>query len=157
MERKSFLTTIIFVYFIASTVGLKANQTEIFGLAKLRKNEVHVLSSFWPLQSVTGVVGSVLNIFVLYIFISDRQTLTTSINLMIWSVSRVEVDNTSDLLFMMDTLFRLLYSSLALHWRSYLMYYRTSLLHQLISFETVRGGRGKYIGHFITVMSRSVC
>ena len=140
MERKSFLTTIIFVYFIASTVGLKANQTEIFGLANLRKNEVHVLSSFWPLQSLTGLVGSVLNIFVLYIFISDRQTLTTSINLMIWSVSRVEVDNTSDLLFMMDTLFRLLYSSLALHWRSYLMYYRTSLLHQLISFETVRGG-----------------
>ena len=38
----------------------------------------------------------------------------------------------------MDTLFRLLYSSVAIHWRSYLMYFQLSLLPDLLSLEMVR-------------------
>ena len=76
------LITIIFIFWIASTAGIQVNQTE--GLGGFRREEVHGLSNLWPLHSLTGLLGSILNIFVLYIFISDRQTLTTSINSMIW-------------------------------------------------------------------------
>lgn len=127
----------IFVYFIASSSGIQVNQTELFGPAKFRSDLGHSLATFWPLHSLTGLIGSLLNIFVLYIFISDRQTLTTSINCMIWYI---EFPQCWSLLLSsrMDTLFRLLYSSVAVHWRSYLMYFRRTLLQDLLSFETVR-------------------
>ena len=38
----------------------------------------------------------------------------------------------------MDTLFRLLYSSVAIHWRSYLLYFHQSLFTDLLSLEMVR-------------------
>ena len=77
---------IIFIYLIVSAVGLQSNYTEISGSAaeESRKKGRHVLSKYWPLHSLTGLLGSFLNMFVLYIFISDRETLTTSINSMIW-------------------------------------------------------------------------
>ena len=135
MTRILLLAT--FVYFIASSSGIQVNQTELFGLAKFRKDPGHSLAPFWPLHSLTGLIGSLLNIFVLYIFISDRQTLTTSINCMIWYI---EFTFCWSLLLSsrMDTLFRLLCSSVAVHWRSYLMYFRRTLLQDLLSFETVR-------------------
>ena len=86
MKRISFFTMIIFIYLIVSTVGLQSNHTEISVSVteESRKKGTHVLSKYWPLLSLTGVLGSFLNMFVLYIFISDRETLTTSINSMIW-------------------------------------------------------------------------
>ena len=86
MKRKSWFTMIIFIFLIVSAVGLQSNYTEISGSAAEESSEKgrHVLSKYWPLHSLTGLLGSFLNMFVLYIFISDRETLTTSINSMIW-------------------------------------------------------------------------
>ena len=47
-------------------------------------NKVHFTTSLWPFQSAIGLIGSLLNGFVLYIFIQDRESLTTSVNAMIW-------------------------------------------------------------------------
>lgn len=76
---------IIFIYLIVSTVGLQSNHTETpWSAAEESRRKGHILSKYWPLHSLTGLLGSFLNMLVLYIFISDRETLTTSINSMIW-------------------------------------------------------------------------
>ena len=43
----------------------------------------HKFSRFWPLLSSIGVVGTVFNSYVLYCFISERNTMVTSVNVMI--------------------------------------------------------------------------
>ena len=79
MKRKSWFTLAIFIYLIVTTDGLQSNHT-----AEESRQKGHILSKYWPLLSLTGLLGSFLNMFVLYIFTSDRETLATSINSMIW-------------------------------------------------------------------------
>ena len=43
----------------------------------------HKFSRFWPLLSSIGVLGTVFNSYVLYCFISERNTMVTSVNVMI--------------------------------------------------------------------------
>ena len=85
MKRRSCFTLLMFIYLIVTTVGLQSNHTETSGSAvREPRRKGHLLSKYWPLLSLTGLLGSCLNMFVLYIFISGRETLTTSINSMIW-------------------------------------------------------------------------
>ena len=43
----------------------------------------HRLSRAWPLLSAIGVLGTVTNSYVLYCFISERNNMVTSVNVMI--------------------------------------------------------------------------
>ena len=43
----------------------------------------HKFSRFWPMLSSIGVVGTILNSYVLYCFISERNNMVTSVNVMI--------------------------------------------------------------------------
>ena len=38
----------------------------------------------WSYNIVVGLIGSVLNSYILYIFISERHSMITSVNAMIW-------------------------------------------------------------------------
>ena len=43
----------------------------------------HKLYYLWPLLSAFGMVGTVLNSYVLFVFYSERHSLVTSVNAMI--------------------------------------------------------------------------
>ena len=44
----------------------------------------HKLSYYWLLQSFIGLIGTILNSFVLNIFVKEKRSLATSVNFMIW-------------------------------------------------------------------------
>ena len=48
------------------------------------KKTSHFTCSLWPYQMLVGLAGVVLNSHVLRIFITERDTLVTSVNSMIW-------------------------------------------------------------------------
>ena len=53
----------------------------------------HKFSRFWPLLSSIGVMGTIFNSYVLYCFISERNTMVTSVNVMIGWVGRaIDID-----------------------------------------------------------------
>ena len=78
-----------------------------------RKNQEHFLVKYgaWQSLSVLGLLGTVSNAFILNTFYSERHSMVTSVNAMIC----------------MDTLFRLLYATIGIHWRTYNMLYRQPL------------------------------
>ena len=78
-----------------------------------RKNQEHFLVKYgaWQSLSVLGLLGTVSNAFILNTFYSERHSMVTSVNAMIC----------------MDTLFRLLYVTIGIHWRTYNMLYRQTL------------------------------
>ena len=43
----------------------------------------HKFSKFWPLLSSIGVMGTIFNSYLLYCFISERNNMVTSVNVMI--------------------------------------------------------------------------
>ena len=43
----------------------------------------HKLAHLWPLQSVVGLVGVILNSIVFYMFVSERQNMANSVNVLI--------------------------------------------------------------------------
>ena len=47
-------------------------------------NEPHITTYLWPIQSGIGVIGTVFNGLLLYVFIQERESLTTSVNVLIW-------------------------------------------------------------------------
>ena len=44
----------------------------------------HKLQHLWPLQSIVGLVGVILNSVVFYMFVSERQNMANSVNVLIW-------------------------------------------------------------------------
>ena len=44
----------------------------------------HKLAHLWPLQSIVGLVGVALNSIVFYMFVSERQNMAKSVNVLIW-------------------------------------------------------------------------
>ena len=48
----------------------------------------------------------------------------------------------------MDTVYKLIYSTLAVHWRSYLMYSETNLFRELINFYCIIIYSDSMIIHF---------
>ena len=59
----------------------------------------------WQLLSLVGLFGTMLNSFLLYIFYSERNIMASSVNSMIY----------------MNTVYRLIYSTVSIHWRTYNM------------------------------------
>ena len=45
----------------------------------------HPVAGLWALSSALGGLGSLLNTFVLHMFVLERQALVSSVNAMIWS------------------------------------------------------------------------
>ena len=81
------------------------------------KTQEHFLVKYgaWQSLSVLGLLGTVSNAFLLNTFYSERQSMATSVNAMIC----------------MDTLFRLLYATIGIHWRTFNMLYHQSLFQAL--------------------------
>ena len=78
-----------------------------------RKNQEHFLVKYgaWQSLSVLGLLGTLSNAFLLKTFYSERQSMVTSVNAMIC----------------MDTLYRLLYATIGIHWRTFNMLYQQPL------------------------------
>ena len=57
----------------------------------------HKLAHLWPLQSIVGLVGVALNSIVFYMFVSERQNMANSVNVLIW-YSMVHLAHTSTII-----------------------------------------------------------
>ena len=79
------------------------------------KKQDHFLVKYgaWQSLSVLGLLGTLSNAFLLNPFYSERQSMVTSVNAMIC----------------MDTLYRLLYATIGIHWRTFNMLYHQPLFH----------------------------
>ena len=65
----------------------------------------HKMSIAWSLHPIIGIVGTVLNSFVLYMFVRERQNMISLINLLI----------------LLDTLYRLAISLVGVPWKGFLL------------------------------------
>ena len=79
------------------------------------------MSLAWSFHPVLGIIGTILNSFVLYIFVKERQSMVTLINIMI----------------LLDTIYRLLISSVAVHWKCFLMATDTYIFSFLMTKDIV--------------------
>ena len=76
--------TFVFFLLLHSVTSSSHNSTQ----SRRRRSE-HVLAPWWRLQSVTGVVGTLLNSFTLYMFIIERSNLINTVNAMILYVCQL--------------------------------------------------------------------
>ena len=83
MKHKHF-TALIFIFLIGATSGVLERNSSYLPFNDYTKARSARLAWLWFLQSLLGLVGSVLNSIVLLIFIGERQTMATSVNSMIW-------------------------------------------------------------------------
>ena len=100
------------------------NQTIAYNFRDFeKKKSEHFLVSWkaWQMLSGVGSFGTLSNSFLLYTFYSERKVLATSVNTMVC----------------MDTLYRFLYSTFAIHWRTYNMVSDRTLFQGLLEGETV--------------------
>ena len=114
MEGRHRLVTLVLLLLLSRTVSQNVTGSG-------HQKSQHKFSSWWPLLSSIGVLGTIFNSYVLYCFISERNNMVTSVNVMIG----------------MDTTYRLVHSSVAIHWRSYLMYSDINIFSQWIDLEMV--------------------
>ena len=75
----------------------------------------------WQFLSFLGLFGTISNSFLLYIFHSERKFMATSVNAMIC----------------MDTLYRLVYATVSIHWRTYNMVQEQTLFHSWMDRDQV--------------------
>ena len=92
----------------------------------------HKLQHLWPLQSIVGLVGVILNSIVFYMFVSERQNMANSVNVLIWCGMSLQRQIILPLLqhninFRMHTVYCFIYSAISMHWRSIIMYTRSPL------------------------------
>ena len=76
----------------------------------------------WHLLSVVGMIGTVSNLFLLHCFYTERAVLATSVNAMIC----------------MDTLHKVVYSAVIVHWRNYVMIGRYPVFQEWLGNRNVR-------------------
>ena len=80
---------LLFVLFVLLITGEGANvdmgnNTGITDSHNNQKSRLHHhLDAMWPLQSLIGILGTLLNSFLAYVFYHERQALSTSVNMMI--------------------------------------------------------------------------
>ena len=141
--QKSTLTMkFILLLFLLSTIlhtkCLSSNET-----FTMKKAE-HKMSIAWSFYPFLGIIGFILNSFVLYMFVQERQNMISLINLLIW----------------LDTLYRLVISLLGVPWKGYLMATDSYLFPWLMSSQMVsRAKSHDCLTHkiIITLSYRNVC
>ena len=77
----------IFLFFILGFFisGITSENTTSLDIGyKVIEKKKHFLSSYWPCQSVFGMIGTFLNCYVLYAAFEERHSLISSVNAMIW-------------------------------------------------------------------------
>ena len=82
----------------------------------------HKLSFAWSIHPILGLLGTVLNSLVLFMFVKERQNMVTLINIMI----------------LLDTLYRLMISLVAVPWKCYLMATDSYIFSSLITSDMVK-------------------
>ena len=75
----------------------------------------------WQFLSLLGLFGTISNSFLMYIFYSERKIMATSVNAMIC----------------MDTLYRLVYATVSIQWRTYNMVQEQTLFHGWLDRDQV--------------------
>ena len=75
----------------------------------------------WCLHPLLGLLGTIANSFVLYMFYIERDTFINSINVMIW----------------METIYRLIISAILIPWKSLLMGTNYTLFSSFMSYKMV--------------------
>ena len=114
---------IIIIFFVNLSHSL--NDTEDFfnGDQFIKSKSKHYLVEWkaWQILSCIGIFGTFSNAFLLQTFYLERKVLASSVNAMVC----------------MDTIYRLLYSTLSIHWRTYNMVFDETLFHGLIGKEMV--------------------
>ena len=87
------------------------------------KSDHFIVTHFgWQSLSGFGIVGTALNSFLLYTFYGERKALATSVNAMICA----------------ETLHRMIYSTISVHWRTYNMVMENPLFHQYLGKQKVK-------------------
>ena len=83
----------------------------------------HFIVKYYGWQSLSGfgIVGTVLNSFLLHTFYIERKALATSVNAMICA----------------ETLHRMIYATISVHWRTYNMVMEEPLFHQYLGTHKV--------------------
>jgi hypothetical protein len=126
MQKKlCILVLLLALLSLSSETNHSATLTYSPDKQKTKKQE-HFLVKYgaWQSLSVLGLLGTVSNGFLLNTFYSERKSMATSVNAMIC----------------MDTLFRLLYATIGIHWRTYNMLYHQPLFQALWGREQVISG-----------------
>ena len=83
MKQQHF-SALVFIFFIGTSSGVLERNSSYLPFEDFNKPRSPRLPWLWFLQSLLGLVGSVLNSVVLLIFIGERQSMATSVNSMIW-------------------------------------------------------------------------
>ena len=102
----------------------KMNQLCTFTTKITNKKYDHSLVTWkaWQLLSLVGLFGTMLNSFLLYIFYSERNIMASSVNSMIY----------------MNTVYRLIYSTVSIHWRTYNMVMHQTLFNTWFERDQVK-------------------
>ena len=110
------------VMLLLTSLTTQENNT-LHYINKEDREVVHYLVKWkaWHLTTFFGLFGIFSNLFLLYTFYVERQYLASSVNTMIC----------------MDTLYRFVYSTFAIHWRNYNMTHQEGLLSMFWSREKV--------------------
>ena len=114
-NTRSMGRTSLLVLTILSVLTLSCEQNENATLIpNTLDNSQHYLVKWkaWQCLSCVGFFGTFMNLFLLYTFYSERRVLATSVN-------------TMDC---MDTLYRLSYATIGVHWRTCNMVNRISVI-----------------------------
>ena len=122
--RKKLYTLLLLFALLSLSSGNNHSVINTYSPEKQKtKKQEHFLVKYgaWQSLSVLGLLGTLSNAFLLNTFYSERQSMVTSVNAMIC----------------MDTLFRLLYATIGIHWRTYNMLYHQPLFQALWGREQV--------------------
>jgi hypothetical protein len=118
---------------ITASIQDDQSQDDICGvvwnfLQFIKKNETRIGSEIiqdylgWHLLSGVGVVGTFFNLFLMHCFYAERAVLATSVNAMIC----------------MDTLHKVIYSTIIVHWRNYGMISGRPVMDEWLGTQNVR-------------------
>ena len=126
---RGYLVTYLAILILTSVTSQE--NTTLFYTTREDREVVHYLVRWraWHLLSFLGLFGTFSNLFLLYTFYVERKYLATSVNTMIC----------------MDTVYRFMYSTFALHWRNYNMIHQEGLLNIFWSREKVGLEKTPYI------------
>ena len=75
---------LLLLYLALTSSNTNNNNNNINNTTDVIIRPRHKLAHLWPLQSIVGLVGVALNSIVFYMFVSERQNMAKSVNVLIW-------------------------------------------------------------------------